>query len=1328
MLVLSGVLLLSLSAGSASALNTHVFSSAFGSPGSGAGQVSSPQGVAVNDATGDVYVADTRNARIDEFSPSSGFVRAWGWGVADGASSFETCTVSCQAGVSGNGAGQFESPAFVAVDNDPSSGSFGDVYVADTEDNLVQKFDAAGSLETGWGDGGAGLCGTAKGELSGACATNGPFGGLAGVAVDASGSLWVYDTNSNVFEFSQAGSFAQTWNSGVGAIQAGIAVDASDNVYLVTGSGNLEQFASTGSPVGGVSDDTGDAIAGVAVDPGTGDVYADDGGHVIRYYPASELATCVAASNCVAADTFGISNLSGSAAGIAVDGSHDAYAADAVAGDVTVFAPAVVPTVTTGSASNVEPFGVTLSGSLDPAGGGNVTSCEFQYIDDADYQASAADPYSSGQTVACSPSAPYAAATAVSAGVSGLQPNTTYHFRVQASNGNDGDGQDQTFTTPQAVLTGQPSNVTGTGATLNGTADPGGTSISSCQFEYVEAAHFNPQLSDPYSNGQTAACTPSPSGTGAVAITAQITGLRADTIYHYRLEFTNPAGTWTGDDQSLFMPGTPAGPAPSPGTPGLPDGRAYEQVSPVNKNGNPAGATVLQGATPNYAVAAPDGSSLFYSAAGGSNFGANSNGCQQASVSSRSTEGWTTRGVLPPFNGSVTCAPGVGDGSNLLPSADNSQLAIGSSGSLGSAPAGQLDLVGADQSSSWLSQPQISDPLSAPVYRPPRIAGASPDLGRIYFSYRGTLLPADDQGNPAFGGASRNSVISAGDGYDFGFYEWSRSGGLTYAGVLPDGSIDPYGAAPAAIGASNATGAYFYNPQEFSYNEVSADGSKALFVSASSSAPLELYDRETAADGSQKTVLISRSAVTGQPAADSPPQVSVPWACPFLYATVANCGAPYAYGSPDGSHVLFADVDALTADAPDDGSVKEYEYDTSTDTLSYLAGFDDQLPCGGPSQPCYFSPILDGTADASELLFFKETRGGDSVDLWSAGRITPVAQFPDPDGANGPYLIPEARVNQDGSAIVFETDSPIYTTAPGEFNNSGGFEQVYRYVVATGELSCLSCGATGLSHTGNANMTNSDNVSTEPGVAAAFWAADERAVSSDGGRVFFDSPDQLVPQASNGKRNVYEWEAAGDGSCPSAQGGGCLYLISTGQSAGDDFFLDNSTPGNDIFFATTQGLVPQDTDGGYDVYDARVGGGFRASGAAPCSGDSCQGAVTGAPALPSGGSLSFSGPGDTSPPASARTFGLALRAVRGARFTLSLKLPAAGWVAVSGADVRTVRARRRTAGACTLTVSLSSRGKRLLERRHRLRVVLTVRYMLAEGGTQSASLTLLARV
>ena len=92
---------------------------------------------------------------------------------------------------------------------------------------------------------------------------------------------------------------------------------------------------------------------------------------------------------------------------------------------------------------------------------------------------------------------------------------------------------------------------------------------------------------------------------------------------------------------------------------------------------------------------------------------------------------------------------------------------------------------------------------------------------------------------------------------------------------------------------------------------------------------------------------------------------------------------------------------------------------------------------------------------------------------------------------------------------------------------------------------------------------------------------------SDKGRLFFNSPDDLVPQASNRKEDVYEYEPSGLGSCESSSGG-CVSLISSGNSSKESAFLEANPDGSDVFFLTAAQLLPQDTDTAYDIYDARV--------------------------------------------------------------------------------------------------------------------------------------------
>ena len=117
-----------------------------GYPGAAAGEFQTPNEVAT-DSSGDVYVSDNENSRIDEFSADGAFIKAYGWGVSDGASKFETCTSTCQAGIAGGGAGQLDVPTGVATN------SAGDVYVSDYGNNRIDEFSAAGAFITayGWG-------------------------------------------------------------------------------------------------------------------------------------------------------------------------------------------------------------------------------------------------------------------------------------------------------------------------------------------------------------------------------------------------------------------------------------------------------------------------------------------------------------------------------------------------------------------------------------------------------------------------------------------------------------------------------------------------------------------------------------------------------------------------------------------------------------------------------------------------------------------------------------------------------------------------------------------------------------------------------------------------------------------------------------------------------------------------------------------------------------------------------------------------------------------------------------------------------------------------
>jgi tripartite motif-containing protein 71 len=115
---------------------------AWGDAGEGDGDFSYPHDVAVDDS-GATYVSDAYNYRIEKFDSSGNLVSAWGWGVADGAAAYQVCTSGCRSGISGAGAGQFGDPRGITIDGTH-------VYVVDASNKRIQKFDLAGNYVGQW--------------------------------------------------------------------------------------------------------------------------------------------------------------------------------------------------------------------------------------------------------------------------------------------------------------------------------------------------------------------------------------------------------------------------------------------------------------------------------------------------------------------------------------------------------------------------------------------------------------------------------------------------------------------------------------------------------------------------------------------------------------------------------------------------------------------------------------------------------------------------------------------------------------------------------------------------------------------------------------------------------------------------------------------------------------------------------------------------------------------------------------------------------------------------------------------------------------------------
>ena len=141
--------------------------------------------------------------------------------------------------------------------------------------------------------------------------------------------------------------------------------------------------------------------------------------------------------------------------------------------------------------------------------------------------------------------------TPVSAAISGLLPNTLYHYRVNGVNANGtANGSDMTFTTLVAAPTVVTTAATGIGlitATLNGTVNANGSSTA-VTFQYGLTVAY----------GSTVTAVPSPvSGSIVTAVSAAIAGLTSNTLYHYRVVGTNAGGTSNGTDLTFTTAGAP---------------------------------------------------------------------------------------------------------------------------------------------------------------------------------------------------------------------------------------------------------------------------------------------------------------------------------------------------------------------------------------------------------------------------------------------------------------------------------------------------------------------------------------------------------------------------------------------------------------------------------------------------------------------------------------------------------------------------------------------------------------------------------------------------
>jgi hypothetical protein len=1228
-LVIASLAALTCLDGSASAAEVHVYSHSFGE---GELALTPQSGIAVNEGTGAVYVSDTNHSRIAQFTAS---------------------------GTAGAALTGISTPTFIAVDNSTGP-SKGDIYVVEGQ-TTVTKLDPTGAPVSSWGT--AGHLGFTE--------------EVTGVAVDPAGNLWVgtrvlgHENPGFGFEgaavsgreFDQAGTTIRSWTNAFPvsfsrAASAGIAVDSFDNLYAL-----LTQQANGETQIGGVGQisPTGEFLAtlnerwsGIASDPANANLYL---GSLNSESPLLYRYTLgfTGAGATEPLERFGGQFEGPVPAGAAVKDGLEAIAAIAAPADgrVYVLDPGVKKPgkVALFDLEEVEP----PSATIEPPDSVTQTSAHVVGRIDPNAPTGSWPSHDVAWEFKCTPECPGnggyievevdGSEQTVEGSIVGLEPGTEYSVVLVARNrGGEAEAPEnphpedpnpgEKFKTAPAkpsVIDSAASEVFRGEAILNASVNSNGAATT-YHFEYMTKVAFEAEGFEGDRTNRTPESEPLPSPATPRPVSARVAGLEPATEYVYRAVAHNSLGTESGATVTfrsqvgvnLLEAGCPNQALRTDAGARLPDCRAYELVTPVEKNGslvesygaglqaatNGSGTTWFTGQTAT-GIPSPQGAHQGYA----------------FYLSTLVGESWSSQRLLAPQQfGAVSALVGL--------TGDERYALIETAVEKAHFEPGLYLLDIADQTYTPIVPPQVGREVGPRVFA---LDGASADDSLIFFESHLSLTS-----NAA---AGKNNL-----------YVWNRdTDALSLAGALPGTK----GEAPAG---GSFGGAYsWWGPHQ---NPDSGGAEEALYVEAvhaiSESGDAIYF---TAAVSDQ---LYSRHGLIGT----KPTSVRVSVANPGVTDPHGEKPAAFQEATPDGSKAFFLSSGRLTADAntgPTDESNDLYRYDAASkpplvDVTPEPAGTGAQVQGllgiaeDGRSGYLVAKGTLTpsgGVEGDSNIYHFEEEQGGQFAYRFVADLgLTlngPTERNWSPT-ANSPKT---ARVSKDGGTVLFMSQRSL-TGLPEGACIVGNCMQVYRYSMAEGTVACLSCNPTGegsplfgaeLTAEAEGTLVPENHIRAKYGIAVSGILPAN--LSSSGTRVFFQTPESLLPEDVNGsdpRKNcanpsacidAYEWEAVGTGSCHTPnQADGCLYLISTGESRRSSYFINASADGSSAFIITNSPLVSVDQDELTDVYDARVDGGIASQHAlAPEScntSGSCKGPSSTPPPAASAGTSSFQGSGNPS--------------------------------------------------------------------------------------------------
>jgi DNA-binding beta-propeller fold protein YncE len=1116
-------MLLAADTGSAFALpqRGHTFAFAFGSQGDGQGQFSQPAAAAVNEATGDLYVADYANNRVELFEPTLGT-----GGELAGEQFVREFAVPAPVALA------VDSTPEAEMGNDPSAD---DVYVVSKSENgegeakdTIYKFNAAGTQ----------IATLKKFKAKGEEALK--FDRLDGVAVSASGQLYVYgeagEEEERVLVFDDA-----TENAGAfsfeplvsGFLANGIALDGEGDLYLADRSANPNAY--------GPDDGRADVVG--KYEKATPETLADEGaGEQLIEELDSEQTTGVAVNTSDEPSND-------------VDELNDVYisnvntnGSDQQTSTVAAFTP---------SGSLIQRFGApglkeaSAIAVWDATGDVFVTDRAEDKVDVFRLQASG--PPSISRVSSC-----------------------------QAS------GSSSCGTQGAAVL-------------LSAQVDPNGGKEAEAYFEYGTASCAE----EPSACTKTAMTSLSQSFSDQ-PVTAALKGL-APGSYHYRVSAQNALGSILSAEASFTIIATGSG---------LPDDRAWELVSPIAKHGANVSALTQEGGV---VLAAEDGEALTYVTTGAAiGEAAEGNGApeDQQVLATRGPEGWASQDLVTANRYEKGVMPGKRPEYEFF--SPDLSLALVTPANEVSPP---LLAPGISEATSYLRDDPPIDPGAAERESYEEAAANASFLAPGYLP----LAP----GSITFEGGSedlshiilQSSIALAGPGSSPGLYEWSTGDHLKYIS-----SVEGAPSSQAALG---------YDDHVITH-AVSDDGSRVVWSSSVSNPHLYLTDTATG-----RTIQLDRAQGVPEPETGGAFYQSAAVDGSKIFFTDDQKLVPGATGSQELVDLYVCEIEETH------GELACQLRDLTSDVAhAGEPGAVQGLVLGASEDGSTVYLVAQGILATDENANHEAAGGGEEnvYELHETGGIwhtTFIATLSREDmGGMGSYVTGQrflsARVSPNGRYLAFMSNrsltgydnEDISSKTPDERLD----EEVFLYDAQAASLTCVSCYPDGerphgvfdtslKSGEGLGLLVDGAGVWTGHGsedwLAGSIpgWTAEDlngafyqSRYLDDEGRLFFNAAGPLVPgvrvparpeevgdtSQQVGVENVYEYEPAGIGSCQSSTGA-CVALISSGGSEHESAFLEATPSGNDVFFVSSAQLVPQDTETGLALYDARV-----CTSASPC--------------------------------------------------------------------------------------------------------------------------------